>query len=356
MKARVGFAFCLCLLTVTTTRAQMKAHIINVGQAESILLEFKAAAVLIDAGGEATGDDRDKMHLVQYLKDFFARRKDLKNTLQAVIVSHPHIDHTRLLMEVLRNFNVRAFYDGGDQTGSGIAQLKDARKFVSIRKIGYQAIRDDKLTNKGLSPPKLSASLKSSDADIRFLTGSRDCENGNNNSLIVRVQYLKTSFLLTGDAELEGDAACGDGQLPHLLNRFENTNLLDIDVYKVGHHGSFNATDEEVLEALTPNLAVISAGNESTREPSSFHAYFFGHPRENVVAMLEQHIKRTRPAITAITFNKGFMPRSGKKPNDETRIVRNRRVDKAVYCTCWDKDIVISVNAAGDHFSVTTGQ
>jgi len=94
-------------LSAGVVNAQMKAHFINVGQAESILLEFRRHAVLIDAGGEDTGDTRDRDHLLDYLDRFFARRTDLRDTLHSVVVSHPHIDHTRHLMDVLENYTVR---------------------------------------------------------------------------------------------------------------------------------------------------------------------------------------------------------------------------------------------------------
>src|SRR5690242_21325638 len=123
---KFSFAFAL-LFSATIARAQMSAHYINVGQADSILLEFKTAAVLIDAGGEATGDDRDKNHLVAYLNQFFTRRADLNKTLLAVIISHPHIDHTKNLGAVIQNFRVQALLDGGNQSGSGIGPLRAAR-------------------------------------------------------------------------------------------------------------------------------------------------------------------------------------------------------------------------------------
>ena len=93
--------FATLLFCPLWAQAQMKIHVIDVGQADSILLEFKSAAVLVDAGGESTGDDRDKEHLLSQLKAFFAGRPDLGNTLHAVIISHAHIDHTKLLMDVL---------------------------------------------------------------------------------------------------------------------------------------------------------------------------------------------------------------------------------------------------------------
>jgi len=67
-------------VSTQAARAQMQIHVIDVGQADSILLEFKKAAVLIDAGGESTGNERDRDHLLSDLDTFFARRADLNKT------------------------------------------------------------------------------------------------------------------------------------------------------------------------------------------------------------------------------------------------------------------------------------
>jgi len=320
----------------------MKIHVIDVGQADSILLEFKAAAVLVDAGGESTGDDRDREHLVSQLQSFFAARPDLNKTLHAVIITHAHIDHTKLLMDVLQNFKVKYLYDGGDVTGSGAAQLKKARTFASAHGIKYRAIDDDSIGDSGLTPPGLKQLATSSAVDMRFLTGSRNCENQNNNSLVVRVQYKDTKAIMTGDAEVEGDGGCDEGQVTHLLERYHDSDLLTADIYKVGHHGSFNGTDEDLVKALSPKIAVISAGRKETKHPGKFHGFFFGHPREDVVTLLDSEITRTRsPAITGYTYIKGG------------EIKDNREIDKAIYCTCWDHDITIAVNPAADQIEVS---
>ena len=71
---RLLVLFALLVLSAITIQAQVSAHYINIGQGDSILLEMKSAAILIDAGGEATGDTSDRDHLVEYLNTFFARR------------------------------------------------------------------------------------------------------------------------------------------------------------------------------------------------------------------------------------------------------------------------------------------
>src|SRR5215831_19236665 len=78
----------------------MSVHVINVGRASATLLEFPRGAVLVDAGNEelaTTEEDQDPAQVVTYLEEFFQRRTDLDRTLQAVIITHPHIDHTSAL-------------------------------------------------------------------------------------------------------------------------------------------------------------------------------------------------------------------------------------------------------------------
>lgn len=340
---RKSVIFLITLLSLPMwLKAQMKIHVMDVGQADSILLEFKKAAVLVDAGGESTGDDRDKQHLLSDLSAFFAARPDLNKTLYAVIISHAHIDHTKLLMNVLQNFKVKYFYDGGDIVGSGAAQLKKARTYASAHGIKYLAIEDDSITDQGFTPPGLKQLATSSGVDIKFLTGSRNCENQNNNSLVLRIRYKTVTAILSGDSEDDPDGGCDEGQVTHLLDRYHSSDLLAADIYKVGHHGSANGTDEDFVKALSPKIAVISAGHKETQSPGKFHGFFFGHPREDVVEMLEANTTKTRsPAITGYTYIKG------------QQIKEDRVVDKAIYCTCWDNDITIDVNSAGDQITAS---
>jgi competence protein ComEC len=327
-------------------RAQSAIHVIDVGQADAILLEFKSSAILIDAGGESTGDDRDKEHFISDLNAFFANRRELNRTLQAIIVTHPHIDHTRLLMDVFQNFTVKYFYDGGDIKGSGAPQLKQAREYASSHAIKYAAIRDEAIGKEGFTP----AGLKniSSGADVRFLAGSRDCANENNNSLVVRVRFGDKTALLTGDSETDDDDECEEGQVEHLLERYQGTDLLRADVYKVGHHGSHNGTDQAFVLAVSPAIAIISAGHTETREPTKFHGFFYGHPREDVVELLEATTGNRNPPVSGYTYLKGT-----KNKDATDTIIEGRLIAKAIYCTCWDGDVTVAMDGGGGEFAVS---
>ena len=91
----------------------------------------------------------------------------------------------------------------------------------------------------------------------------------NNDSLAFRVTYGARTFLLTGDMERVME-----------YRLLESPLQLQADVLKVGHHGSKTSSSEEFLEAVSPSVAVISAGFENS----------FGHPNPEVVTRLgERH-------------------------------------------------------------------
>lgn len=348
MKTRRLLLILVLLFSASVASGQIRVHYINVGQAESILLEFRTAAILIDSGGEDTGpgDNRDRDRLMKYLTNFFAERAasnslpNLDRTLLAVIVSHPHIDHTRSIMAVMQGFKVKNLIDGGNTRGSGIKPLNAAREFALAKGIRYSAIKDGTIGANGM---RLFPELRTtSRVDLRILAGARGCENGNNESLVVLAKYNdRASFLFTGDAETENDTEC-EGEIPVLVDFYRANRLLDVDVYKVGHHGSRNGTDEVFMQAMSPKISVISAGVHTQHGPGPFHAYQFGHPRESIVAMLDFFTTGRRNPVNVYTMQ------------GVRRVLPNRPLRKAVFCTCWDGDIVVSTNATGSALEVKT--
>jgi len=328
---RLFLAFSL-LLYASIASAQVRVHYINVGQADSILLEFRKDAVLIDAGAEDTGPTRrDERHLLSYLNDFFTKRPDLNKTLLSVIISHPHIDHTRTLLAVMRSFKVRSLVDGGNNTGSGIGPLNQARAFAKQKHIPYRAVTDAEVEKAKTGLVLFPQLMTSSEVDLRVLDGSRECDDENNDSLIVRVRYRKASFLFSGDAEVD-DKVCV-GEIPILLSFYKGTGLLDVDVYKAGHHGSRNGTNEDLMRAMSPKISVISAGIHTQHEPGKYHAFQFGHPREQALSLMERFSSGSRVKVDVYTMPAQFT-------------VQPRSMNKSVYCTCWDGDVRVTTNNA----------
>jgi competence protein ComEC len=102
----------------------------------------------------------------------------------------------------------------------------------------------------------------------------------NDDSLVMRLDFGRSSVLLEGDAEAPSEAA----MLAH--HRIAPVTLL-----KVGHHGSRTSTNPAFLAAVAPTDAVISVGQHNT----------FGHPRYEVLARLEAaHIRTFRTDRTGL--------------------------------------------------------
>src|SRR5205085_235611 len=113
--------------------------------------------------------------------------------------------------------------------------------------------------------------------------------NLNNHSLVTRVDFNGASLLFMGDLEEEG--------IGRLLGYYAGGagKILDADVLQVGHHGSNNGTTQALLDAVTPNVAVINVGSWSYGKPNKpFTTYAYGHPRQSTLDLLQASISRMR--------------------------------------------------------------
>jgi beta-lactamase superfamily II metal-dependent hydrolase len=329
----------LAALTVVATvcfaapQPEMSAHFIYVGQANAALLEFPCGAVLIDAGAEnATFGDS----LVTYLQTFFARRTDLTNTLEAVFVTHSHIDHTRGLRKIFDNgFNVKRHIDSGQVHGSGSndlrwvrTQISDGTVVCNLKELGDLHVPttdgDIDPVSCGNCDPKIT--VLSSRLNSNPGWSQSAFNNENNHSLIIRVEFGQASFLFTGDLQKEG--------IGTLLQDYAGSTMLDVDVYHVGHHGAENGTTVEFLNALTPKIAILSCGRPDGSH-GTFTAWGYGHPRWTVVDMLSQSIPNRRSQTIYAQVAVG-------QHNFASYAVKKR-----IYSTSWDKNLVVKAKLDG---------
>lgn len=326
----------------TSSGQEMKAHFIDVGQAASTLLEFPCGAILIDTGAQ---DDEHVDHLAEYLRDFFARRPDLHNTLSALYISHPHLDHTRGVREVFRTCRVARYFDNGIVSGSGRAGpqfVRDGKQAgtlnVELFEIHDRAItalpERHGLTNDDIDPCKCAKC----DPSIRILSGGMEenpgwtdgeWDNLNNHSLVLRVDFGKASFLFTGDLE--------EPAIETLVEWYQDTDMLDVDVYLVGHHGSGNGTTSSLVNAMTPELAVLGVGSSSfgKGKKRGFNTYSFGHPRRSIIDLLSASIPNKRSKAIDVDVA------------DAARRFSEYHVTKRIYATGWDGDVVVSAKLDG---------
>jgi beta-lactamase superfamily II metal-dependent hydrolase len=307
-------------------------YYIDVDQANSALLEFPCAAILIDAGArDRAGID----HLTQFLEAFFSRRSDLNRHLAAVFITHTHVDHNRALREVAEQFHIDRYIHNGILTGSGSPNAKWMANDVQAHPIPSEAVEESTVGPTGRSDAIIDpVNCPRVDPDIRVLAGNYldnpgwsdgDFENGNNHSLVIKVSYGKARFLFTGDLEQPA--------IETLLAEVTMRPLLASDVWLVGHHGSENGITPELLAAMKPKVAVFSSGDPSVQ--IKWTAWAYGHPRRTVVSMLDHAIQRTRS------------PSKDVLVADAVKTFTTYHLTHALYDTAWDGDIHITAKPDG---------
>lgn len=206
-----------------TPAAVLQVHFIDVGEGDSILIVAPdGKTALIDGGEPGSG-------VVPYLEALGLKRLDM------VVATHPHSDHVGGLVEVLSTLPVSTVVTNGEAETTTV--YEDFLNAIANSKANYvEAKRGDRL------------SLGSLDFDV--LNPSEVLSSDlNNNSLVLRMSYGKTTFLFTGDAGTEAESSMlGAG-----LN-------LQANILKVGHHGSLSASSLPFLERVRPEVAVYFAG------------------------------------------------------------------------------------------------
>lgn len=223
-------------------KGNLTVHFIDVGQADSILIQQGQSSMLIDGGNN--GD-------AALIKDYISKQGVKK--LDVVVGTHAHEDHIGALDDVIDAFPVGKVY-----FPKQVATTKTYENFVNSVK------------NKGLkfTLPSVGSSFKVGDAVCTILAPNKDSyEGGNDYSIVIKLQYGNNSFLFTGDAEVLGEKEMMGKKLD-----------LKADVLKVGHHGSKTSTSDAFLKAVSPKYAVISSetGND------------YGHPHQVVMDRLNK--------------------------------------------------------------------
>lgn len=309
-------------------------YYIDVDQANSALLEFPCAAVLIDAGArDRAGID----HLTSFLEAFFARRTDLNRHLAAVFVTHTHVDHNRALKDVAQRFHVDHYIHNGILTGSGSTNAKWMATYVQSQTppIASEAVEESTVGPAGKTDDIIDpVKCPRVDPDIRVLSGNYednpgwsdgDFDNQNNHSLVIKVTYGAARFLFTGDLEAPA--------IDTLLARPGMNALLASDVWLVGHHGSDNGTTQALLDAMKPQIAIFSTGDPSIK--AQWTAWAYGHPRRSVVTMIDQVTQRSRtPAVDV-------------QVADAVKTFSTYHLTHALYDTAWDGDIHVTAKPDG---------
>lgn len=209
----------------------LKIYYLNVGQADSILVENDGSYMLIDAGNNVDGTK-----LVDYFKKMGIDAFDY------VIATHAHEDHIGGIDNILNNFKVKHFYMPDVVTTS--------KTFEDV----VIALEDN---NIAFETPIVGSKFNVGECMFEVLHVGDNDDDLNDTSIVVRGVYGNNSFIFMGDATSNVEET--------LLNMD-----IDSDVLKVGHHGSKYSSAIAFLHKVTPKYAIISVGKDNS----------YGHPHK----------------------------------------------------------------------------
>jgi competence protein ComEC len=235
--------FLILAASSVATSQNLTAHFIDVGQGDSILLQFNQTDILIDAGSQNMG-----ARVETYL------RNQGVSSLDLLVSTHPHEDHIGGLSKILRDFPVDNVLDSGQPHSSQVFNtyltLIDQKNITyTTAERGQKVSLDPNVTIDVLSPPE---TLFKGDL--------------NQNSIVLKVAYNNVSFLLMGDANDKAES-----------NLISSGQDLKSDILKVGHHGSATSSSYLFLSKVLPSIGIISVGTGND----------YGHPTQQTLSALE---------------------------------------------------------------------
>ncbi len=214
---------------------------LDVGQGDSILIETPDGFEMLVDGGR----DSSVLRELSKQRSFFDREIDV------MVSTHPDLDHIAGLVDVLKRYDVGTILMTTNEGESGAA----AAFALAAPKEDAEII----LADAG-QVMQLGASTT---IQIFSPAGDESKLESNTASIVLRIVYGNTSFMLTGDAPSEIE--------DYLVKTYGTQ--LDSDVLKLGHHGSKTSTSDAWLDTVTPNYAVVSAGLDNR----------YGHPHQDVM-------------------------------------------------------------------------
>ena len=232
--------------TLLPTDGYVAYHFIDVGQGDAILITTPEGNILVD-----TSEAKAEEALDKYLKSAGVE------SIKYLVLTHPDADHIGNASFILENYQVDNVIMGeyANATTKTFEKLLDTieEKAVPLQLVG------------------VGDSFEVGGVYNRIIAPIANYKDSNENSLVIRSSFGEIVVMLTGDAEHKSEADIVES------GRWDSDDL-EADVLKVGHHGSNSSTTEEFLDAVSPKYAVISCGEGNK----------YGHPHDETIDLLAE--------------------------------------------------------------------
>ena len=221
-----------------------KLTILDVGQGDSILIKYphNKANILIDTAGQTNSNYSVVINkTIPYLKSIGITQ------INYLIITHGDYDHMGEAINLVNNFKVeKVIFNCGpyNDLEQELIKVLDTKKIPYYSCIKELNIDDNKL----------------------YFLNNKLYDNENDNSSVIYTELNNHKFLFMGDA--------GVGVEEDLIEKY---NLQDIDVLKVGHHGSKTSSSKTFIDEINPKYSIISVGKNNR----------YGHPNDSVLDNLE---------------------------------------------------------------------
>jgi len=210
---------------------------LDVGQGDAAVVEAPGgAAMLVDGGGARDGNFDPGARIIEP----FLRARGIGH-LDVVALSHPHPDHLNGLFTVLEHFDVAAFWSSGDD-----GRNPEYRRLIEV--VRRRGVPAPVVGGRPLGGAWIDPLGPFTGDDVGAPAGL----TVNDASLVFRVGWAGRGVLFAGDLEADGEG--------ELSGRGAVGQTVAADVLKVPHHGSRTSSSAELLDAVSPALAVMSLG------------------------------------------------------------------------------------------------
>lgn len=217
-----------------------EVSILDVGQGDSSLIRLKNKNILIDTGGNINYDI-SKNILIPYFKSVGIKKIDY------LVLTHGDYDHMGEAINLVENFKVeKVIFNCGlyNDLENELIEVLDKKKIKY-----YSCIKELNIDNNKL-----------------YFLQTKEYDNENDNSNVIYSELNVYKFMFMGDASVTTEK--------EIMNKY---NLPDIDVLKVGHHGSKTSSSKEFINVINPKYSIISVGKNNR----------YGHPNKEVLENLE---------------------------------------------------------------------